>query len=296
MEMLNGRELAKNIKKTITEKIKIITKTTNQNPALATVLIGENPASQIYIQSKIKACHEVGIKSYHYNLSTNATERDIINLINDLNNNSNINGILLQLPLPQHSLTNNCINTINPNKDVDGLHPLSYGRFSLLKSWEDILKSNLLVPCTPLGIMKLLQYYNIEVNKKLVLVIGRSNLVGKPIAMLMLAKNATVIMAHSKTVNLKQLTAIADIIIIAIGIPNFLSNKYSLKKGVVIIDVGINRTQHGICGDVDLDYVKTKNVAISPVPGGVGTMTITMLLENTLKAFINQNKLKFPQL
>jgi methylenetetrahydrofolate dehydrogenase (NADP+)/methenyltetrahydrofolate cyclohydrolase len=290
MYIIDGKKIADNIKNNITYKIKKIKNITGKTPGLATILVGENAASKIYIQSKIKACQDVGIQSFHYNLSVQSTQDDIINLIYDLNNNKDINGILLQLPLPKKTVTQSCINAINPIKDIDGLHPISYGNFSLLKSWQEIIKENILIPCTPLGIMYLLQYSNIDVNGRKVLIIGRSNLVGKPLAMLMLAKDATVIIAHSKTHNLYKLTSIADIIIIAIGIPNFLNQHYNIKNNAVIIDVGINRINNKLYGDVDFNYMKTKDVKITPVPGGVGPMTIIMLLENTFKAFINQNK------
>jgi methylenetetrahydrofolate dehydrogenase (NADP+)/methenyltetrahydrofolate cyclohydrolase len=292
MDIINGKQIANHIKTNLTSKIQKIKKITGKTPGLATILVGSNIASKIYIQSKIKACQEVGIQSFHHALPTQSSKDDIINLINNLNVNQNINGILLQLPLPEQTFTQHCINAINPIKDIDGLHPASYGTFSLLKSWDDIVINNVLVPCTPLGIMYLLQYSNIQVSGKIVLIIGRSILVGKPLAMLMLSQDATVIMAHSKTKNLSKLTNMADVIIIAIGIPNFLNKNYALKNNVIIIDVGINRTNNGLCGDVDFNYIKTKNCKVTPVPGGVGPMTIIMLLENTVKAFLNQNRCK----
>ncbi|MDR0915367.1 MAG: bifunctional 5,10-methylenetetrahydrofolate dehydrogenase/5,10-methenyltetrahydrofolate cyclohydrolase [Endomicrobium sp.] len=291
MKIINGRQIAKHIKSDIKTKIKNFKDITGKTPGLATILVGSNVASKIYIQSKIKACQEVGIQSFHNNISTQSSQDAIIRLINDLNSNTLINGILLQLPLPDKTFTQNCINAINPVKDVDGLHPVNYGKLSLLKSWNDIIKENVLIPCTPLGIMHLLQYSNIQLSGKTVLIIGRSNLVGKPLAILMLSQNATVITAHSKTYNLDKLTKIADVIIVAVGIPNFLNKNYNIKDNTVIIDVGINRTVDGLCGDVDFNYIQNKNVRITPVPGGVGPMTITMLLSNTLKAFINQNKI-----
>ncbi|MDR1663020.1 MAG: bifunctional methylenetetrahydrofolate dehydrogenase/methenyltetrahydrofolate cyclohydrolase FolD [Endomicrobium sp.] len=287
MKLINGKEISNGLRLEIKDQVKKIKQETGNLPGIATILVGKNPASQIYIKSKIKACQEVGIQSFHHNLGENSSKENIISLINKLNKNSAVDGILLQLPLPNNKYTQDCINAINPLKDIDGLHPLNAGLLNLSKNWDEIIKKNILVSCTPLGIIYLLHKSNISIERKTAIVIGRSNLVGKPVSMLLLANNATVIIAHSKTKNLKKICKNADIVIAAIGNSKFL-NKNFIKDGATIIDVGINRTPDGLCGDVDFNSVKNMNVTITPVPGGVGPMTITMLLENTLKAFKNR--------
>lgn len=287
MELIDGKKISNEKREEIREKVDKIKRQTGKTPGLATILIGKNLASQIYIKSKIKACENVGIKSFHYNLYENSSKEDIINLIKKLNKNSEIDGILLQLPLPQNKDAQDCINSINPSKDVDGLHPFNAGFLNLLKSWDEIIKKNILVPCTPLGVMHLLSKSNTDVESKTAVIIGRSNLVGKPLSMLLLSKNATVIIAHSKTKNLKEICKSADIVIAAMGKPNFI-NKEFIKNGIALIDVGINRVSDKICGDVNFESVKDMDIKITTVPGGVGPMTITMLLENTLKAFYSR--------
>ncbi|MDR1928892.1 MAG: bifunctional 5,10-methylenetetrahydrofolate dehydrogenase/5,10-methenyltetrahydrofolate cyclohydrolase [Endomicrobium sp.] len=290
MELIDGTRISNNKRTRLKEKIDKIRLETGKVPGLATILVGNDHASQIYINSKIKACKDVGIKSFHYNLDLNTSQANIINLIKNLNKDSSIDGILLQLPLPYNQNARNCINAINPLKDVDGLNPFNVGLLNISKNWDEIVKNNIFVPCTPLGIMNLLHLSNIIINGKTTIVIGRSNLVGKPLSTLLLANNATVIMAHSKTKNLQKLCKIADIIVIAVGKPKFLDKNF-INDGVVIIDVGINRITNKICGDVNIDLIKDMKITITPVPGGVGPMTITMLLENTLKAFnINRTK------
>lgn len=287
MELIDGKKISNEKREEIREKVDKIKRQTGKTPGLATILIGKNLASQMYIKSKIKACENVGIKSFHYNLYENSSKEDIINLIKKLNKNSEIDGILLQLPLPQNKDAQDCINSINPSKDVDGLHPFNAGFLNLLKSWDEIIKKNILVPCTPLGVMHLLSKSNTDVESKTAVIIGRSNLVGKPLSMLLLSKNATVIIAHSKTKNLKEICKSADIVIAAMGKPNFI-NKEFIKNGIALIDVGINRVSDKICGDVNFESVKDMDIKITTVPGGVGPMTITMLLENTLKAFYSR--------
>ncbi|MDR3256685.1 MAG: bifunctional methylenetetrahydrofolate dehydrogenase/methenyltetrahydrofolate cyclohydrolase FolD [Endomicrobium sp.] len=284
MELIDGKKISNDKRTEIKERVSKIKQQTGKVPGLATILVGKNPASQVYIKSKIKACEDAGIKSFHHNLNEHSSKEDIIALIKKLNEDSAVNGILLQLPLPQNKDTQDCINAISPLKDVDGLHPFNAGLLNLSKSWNEIIERNILVSCTPLGVIHLLHKSNIEIENKIAVVIGRSNLVGKPLSMLLLANNATVIMSHSRTKNLKEICKSADIIVAAIGKPKFV-NKDFIKNGTVIIDVGINRTSDGLCGDVDFDAVKDMDIKITPVPGGVGPMTITMLLENTLKAF-----------
>ncbi|MDR1244255.1 MAG: bifunctional methylenetetrahydrofolate dehydrogenase/methenyltetrahydrofolate cyclohydrolase FolD [Endomicrobium sp.] len=287
MNLIDGKKISYEKRIEIEKRIEKIKQQTSKVPGLATILVGNNPASQVYIKSKIKACKDVGIKSFHHTLHENTSIENISALIKDLNNNQEVDGILLQLPLPNNQDAQDCINAINPLKDVDGLHPFNAGLLNLSKSWDEIIEKNILVSCTPLGVIHMLQMSNISITGKTAVVIGRSNLVGKPVSMLLLANNATIIMAHSKTNNLKNLCKNADIIVAAIGKPKFV-NKDFIKDGAVVIDVGINRTPDGLCGDVDFDSVKDMNINITPVPGGVGPMTITMLLENTLKAFNNK--------
>ncbi|MDR2066505.1 MAG: bifunctional methylenetetrahydrofolate dehydrogenase/methenyltetrahydrofolate cyclohydrolase FolD [Endomicrobium sp.] len=287
MNLIDGKKISYEKRIEIEKRIEKIKQQTSKVPGLATILVGNNPASQVYIKSKIKACKDVGIKSFHHTLHENTSIENIISLIKNLNNDQEVDGILLQLPLPNNQDAQDCINAINPLKDVDGLHPFNAGLLNLSKSWDEIIEKNILVSCTPLGVIHMLQMSKISIAGKTAVVIGRSNLVGKPVSMLLLANNATVIMAHSKTNNLKNLCKDADIIVAAIGKPKFV-NKDFIKDGAVVIDVGINRTPDGLCGDVDFNSVKDMDINITPVPGGVGPMTITMLLENTLKAFNNK--------
>lgn len=287
MQIINGREISKKIRIELKERTKKIIGEKLRIPSLATILVGENPASKVYIASKIKACEEIGIKSFHHNLPSTATQEEIISLIKKLNNDKDVSGILLQLPLPNGQNADKCIDAISPDKDVDGLHPYNAGMLTLVKSWQEILNQKLLVSCTPMGVVYLLKYSNIDIKGKNVVVIGRSNLVGKPVSMLMLANDATVTMAHSATKNLKDITKNADIVIAAIGRTKFI-NKEFIKEGATIIDVGINRCEDKLCGDVDFESVKDMDINITPVPGGVGPMTITMLLHNTILAFERQ--------
>ena len=291
MKIINGKEISQAIRQELKNKVEELSKKTSRVPGLATILVGEDPASKVYVGSKIKACEQIGIKSFHNPLPATATQEEIINLINKLNNNKEVDGILLQLPLPNGQTPDKCINSITPDKDVDGLHPYNAGMLTLVKSWNEIVSQKLLVSCTPMGVIHLLKYSNIDIQGKNVVVLGRSNLVGKPVSMLMLANNATVTMAHSKTQNLKEITKKADILIAAIGKANFV-NKDFIKDGATIIDVGINRCEDKkLYGDVDFDSVRDMNINITPVPGGVGPMTITMLLHNTILAFERHNNI-----
>jgi len=287
MNPIDGKKISNDLRLEIKENVKKIKQETGKTPGLATILVGQNPASQVYIKSKIKACQDADIQSFHRNLDANSSKEDIIALINELNKTSEVDGILLQLPLPNNEHAQDCINAISPLKDVDGLHPFNAGLLNLSKSWDEIIKKNILVSCTPLGVISLLNKSNISIEGKTAIVIGRSNLVGKPLSMLLLANNATVIMAHSKTKNLKKLCKNADIVVAAIGKPKFLNTDF-IKDGAVVIDVGINRIDEGLCGDIDFESVKNADITITPTPGGVGPMTIAMLLENTLKAFKNR--------
>ena len=287
MILIDGKKISNEKRAEIKERTEKIKKETGKTPGLATILVGEDPASQVYIKSKIKACENAGIKSMHHGMPADSSKEDIITLIKKLNDDPEVDGILLQLPLPDNSMAQDCINAISPLKDVDGLHPFNAGLLNLSKNWDEIIKKNILVSCTPLGVIHMLKVSGIEMEGKTAVVIGSSNLVGNPLSMLLLANNATVIMAHSRTKNLSTICKNADIVVAAIGKPKFV-NKDFIKDGATVIDVGINRTEQGLCGDVDFDSVKDMNIAITPVPGGVGPMTITMLLENTLKAFNNR--------
>lgn len=287
MILIDGKKISQEKREEIKERVKKIQAETGKTPGLATILVGQDPASQVYINSKIKACEDAGIKSFHRALPASSSKEEITALIKELNENPEIDGILLQLPLPDNSLADDCINAISPFKDVDGLHPYNAGLLNLSKNWDEIIRKNILVSCTPLGVIHMLHKSEIAIEGKTAVVIGRSNLVGKPLSMLLLSNNATVIMAHSRTKNLKELCKSADIVVAAIGKAKFV-NKDFIKDGATVIDVGINRVDGKLYGDVDFDDVKNMNLTITPVPGGVGPMTITMLLENTLKAFKNR--------
>ncbi|MBR3655047.1 MAG: bifunctional methylenetetrahydrofolate dehydrogenase/methenyltetrahydrofolate cyclohydrolase FolD [Elusimicrobia bacterium] len=291
MKIINGKEISQAIRQELKNKVEELSKKTSRVPGLATILVGEDPASKVYVGSKIKACEQVGMKSFHNPLPATATQEEIIDLIKKLNANPEVDGILLQLPLPNGQMPDKCINSISPDKDVDGLHPFNAGMLTLVKSWKEIVDQKLLVSCTPMGVVYLLKYSNIDITGKNVVVIGRSNLVGKPVSMLMLANNATVTMAHSRTQNLKEITKKADIVIAAIGKAKFVTKDF-IKDGATIIDVGINRCEDKkLYGDVDFESVKDMDINITPVPGGVGPMTITMLLHNTILAFERHNNL-----
>ena len=291
MKIINGKEISQAIRQELKNKVEELSKKTSRVPGLATILVGEDPASKVYVGSKIKACEQVGMKSFHNPLPATATQEEIIDLIKKLNANTEVDGILLQLPLPNGQMPDKCINSISPDKDVDGLHPFNAGMLTLVKSWKEIVDQKLLVSCTPMGVVYLLKYSNIDIQGKNVVVIGRSNLVGKPVSMLMLANNATVTMAHSRTQNLKEITKKADIVIAAIGKAKFVTKDF-IKEGATVIDVGINRCEDKkLYGDVDFESVKDMDINITPVPGGVGPMTITMLLHNTILAFERHNNL-----
>ena len=247
---------------------------------LAVILVGEDPASKIYVANKKKACEDLGIKSYEYVLPADTTEEELLALVKTLNEEKNINGILCQLPLPKELDDQTVINAISPEKDVDAFHPSNVGKI-MIGDYD-------FVPCTPAGVMEMLSYYNISPEGKECVVIGRSNIVGKPMSMLLLHKNGTVTTCHSRTANLKEVTLRADILVAAVGRANFVTADM-VKEGAVVIDVGMNRADGKLCGDVDFDAVAEKASYITPVPGGVGPMTIAMLMQNTLTAAKRQN-------
>ncbi|MCX7988493.1 MAG: bifunctional methylenetetrahydrofolate dehydrogenase/methenyltetrahydrofolate cyclohydrolase FolD [Thermodesulfovibrio sp.] len=273
--LINGKFLASIVKEEIKMEIEEL-KTKGITPCLAVILVGENRASEKYVSLKEKTCKELGIKSLIFRLPDRTEEEEIINLIDELNRNISINGILVQLPLPRHINQNNILQKIEPIKDVDGFTPYCLGRL--------LIDNPLFIPCTPKGIIRMIDAYEIETEGKRAVVIGRSIIVGKPLSLLLLRRNATVTLCHSKTERLGEITKNADILCVAIGKPNFITADM-VKDGAVIIDIGINVTNYGkVVGDVDFDSVKEKASYITPVPGGVGPMTIAMLMENTLYA------------
>ena len=252
-------------------------------PGLAVIIVGDDPASRVYVNNKKKACAELGMLSEEYALPAETTNEELLGLINELNGRKDINGILCQLPLPRHLDEKAVINAIAPEKDVDAFHPINVG--GIMTGDYSFL------PCTPAGVMQMLKHYDIQTAGKHCVVIGRSNIVGKPMAMLMLHANATVTICHSRTVNLAEECKRADILIAAVGKPKFVTPDM-VKEGAVVIDVGMDRDENGkLCGDVDFDAVEPICGAISPVPGGVGPMTISMLMRNTLTAAKLQNNL-----
>ena len=251
-------------------------------PALAVIIVGSDPASRIYVNNKKAACERVGMRSVEYALPEETTTEELLELIDKLNADKSINGILCQLPVPKHINKNLVLERIHPTKDVDCFHPENVGRLSI--------GSGEIVPCTPMGMVKMLEYEGIDPTGKHCVIIGRSDIVGKPMAMLMLARNATVSICHSKTVNLAEITKQADILVAAVGIAKFVKADM-VKEGAIVLDVGMDRDENGkLCGDVDYDEVEKKASMITPVPGGVGPMTIAMLMRNTLTACKIQNK------
>ena len=279
--IIDGKALAKKIR----ENLKIECEELKEKgiiPKLAVIMVGDNPASKVYVRNKSKACNEVGIEYKEYLLEEDTTQKELLDLIKSLNEKEEINGILLQSPLPAHLNINEAFKAITYAKDVDGFTPSSVGKLCI---GEDTF-----VSCTPYGVMKMFEEYKIDLNGKDVVILGRSNIVGKPLIQCCLQKNATVTVCHSKTKNLKEHTKRADIIIAAIGQSKFVKADM-VKEGAVIIDVGINRGEDGkLAGDVDFENVKEKASYITPVPGGVGPMTITMLMNNVIKATKEQRK------
>lgn len=275
-EIIDGKHVSRELRKSISEQITAFVKDTGVIPGLAVILVGDDPASAVYVRNKHKACIEVGINSYEIHMPKGTTENELIQKIEELNNDKNVHGILVQLPLPKHISEDRIINSIKPEKDVDAFHPVNVGK--ILTGKYDF------IPCTPAGIIELLHFYNIDICGKSCVVVGRSNIVGKPMALLLLQENGTVTICHSKTKNLAEITKQADILIVAIGKPNYISSDM-IKEGAVVIDVGINKNSDGkLCGDVDFTSAFSVASKITPVPGGVGPMTITMLLKNTLTA------------
>ncbi len=274
MEIIDGKALAKNIRENLKKDVEQL-KEKGVYPKLAVILVGNDKASQIYVRSKNKACTELGIDYEEVLLGENTTMKELLDIIDELNERKDISGILLQSPIPEGLDINEAFRRISPSKDVDGFNPVSMGKLCL--------NQDTFVSCTPYGIMKMFETYNIEIKGKHAVILGRSNIVGKPMALNLLNRDATITICHSKTKNLSEITKQADILISAIGKKNFVTADM-VKPGAVVIDVGINRTEDGLFGDVDFENVKEKTSYITPVPGGVGPMTVAMLMNNVVKA------------
>ncbi|PWR49844.1 bifunctional methylenetetrahydrofolate dehydrogenase/methenyltetrahydrofolate cyclohydrolase FolD [Listeria monocytogenes] len=274
-EIIDGKKLAKEIQEKVTREVAELVKE-GKKPGLAVVLVGDNQASRTYVRNKQKRTEEAGMKSVLIELPENVTEEKLLSVVEELNEDKTIHGILVQLPLPEHISEEKVIDTISYDKDVDGFHPVNVGNLFIGK--------DSFVPCTPAGIIELIKSTGTQIEGKRAVVIGRSNIVGKPVAQLLLNENATVTIAHSRTKDLPQVAKEADILVVATGLAKFVKKDY-IKPGAVVIDVGMDRDENNkLCGDVDFDDVVEEAGFITPVPGGVGPMTITMLLANTLKA------------
>lgn len=274
MQLLSGSKVAEKRRLEIKISVRQFTFERGRAPGLAVVLVGEDPASQVYVKNKIKACHDTGIQSFHHQLSARTSEDELLKLISKLNSQAEVDGILVQLPLPKHINTDRVISAIWPLKDADGLTPENMG---LLMAGRPRV-----APCTPQGVIEILNFYDIPIAGRSAVVVGRSQIVGRPMAQLLLLADATVTVAHSKTPDLRAVTKAADIVVVAAGRPRFLGRE-DFKKEAVVIDVGIHRQPEGLCGDVRTEELDGLVNAVTPVPGGVGPMTITMLLANTLK-------------
>ncbi len=273
-QIIDGKLISTQVKDELKEEAARL-KEQGIEASLAVIQVGADPASSIYVRNKKRACEYIGIRSLSYELAENITEEELLSLIDTLNEDSSVNGILVQLPLPKHISEQNVLNRISPNKDVDCFHPENVGKLCL---GEDGF-----LPATPAGVIELLKRYNIDIKGKNCVVIGRSNIVGKPMSLLLLREHGTVTIAHSRTKDLKEVTKQADILVVAIGKPLFVDESY-VKDGAVVIDVGIHRDENNkICGDVNYESVAPKCSAITPVPGGVGPMTIAMLMKNCLR-------------
>ena len=279
--IIKGKDLSTSIKEALKVRVEVLKSQYGRTPNLVVVLVGEDPGSVSYVTGKAKAATEVGIANNTIRLADTITEADLLALVDQLNNDDSVDGILVQLPLPKHIDENKIIAAISPEKDVDAFHPMN-----VAKLW---LKQPCVLPCTPKGIIKLLHFAGVDIAGKEAVVVGRSNIVGQPVAKLLLDANATVTVAHSKTKNLAEVTRRADILVAAIGRERFITADM-IKPGAVVIDVGVNRDSRNgkLCGDVDFEEAQSVAAAITPVPGGVGPMTIACLMENTVEAFINR--------
>ena len=282
-QIIDGKAVSKQVRERVAEETAQLKKK-GITPGLAVIIVGDDPASQVYVRNKERACEEVGFYSEKFALPENTTQQELNALVKELNERPEISGILCQLPLPKHLDDKEVINLIDPLKDVDAFHPVNVGAI--------MIGDYHFLPCTPAGVMELIHSTGVEITGKKAVVMGRSNIVGKPMAMLLLHENATVEITHSKTVDLKSITSQADILVAAIGRAKFVTADM-VKDGAVVIDVGMNRDENGkLCGDVDFEHVKDKCSFITPVPGGVGPMTISMLMQNTLTAAKIQKNIK----
>ncbi len=280
-KLIDGKKISQEIKDELQEKVAAL-KAEGKTGALAVIQVGEDPASSVYVRNKKNACAYIGIESLAYELPESTTEEELLKLIEELNKKEEVKGILVQLPLPTHISADKVIQAISPKKDVDGFHPQSVGAMTIGEKG--------FLSCTPAGIIQLLKRSGVEIEGKHCVVIGRSNIVGKPMALLMLRENATVTIAHSRTKNLPELCKQADILIVAIGKPRFIGTEY-VKEGAVVIDVGIHRDENNkLCGDVKFDEVEPIASAITPVPGGVGPMTIAMLMSNCVQSIEEEKR------
>lgn len=281
-EIIDGKALAKKIRMELKEEVEKLKKK-NIFPKLAVIMVGEDKASKVYVRNKSKACEEIGVEYEEFLLKDDTKMEDLLNLIEELNNRPDINGILLQSPIPKHLDINKAFNKIDYRKDVDGFNPVNVGKL--------VIGEDCFISCTPFGVMKMLEEYGIEIEGKNAVVVGRSNIVGKPLAQCLLKKNATVTICHSRTKNIHEITNNADILVAALGKPKYIKENM-VKEGAVVIDIGINRGDDGkLVGDVDFENVSKNASYITPVPGGVGPMTIAMLMNNVVKAAKEQKKL-----
>ena len=276
-KLIDGKAIAKAVRLEVAEEVQAIFEQGGVKPKLAVILVGEDPASQTYVKSKEKACAQAGMESESYRLPESTTEEELLTLIAQLNEDPSVNGILVQLPLPRHISVDPVIQMIDPDKDVDGFHVRNIGNMAKGGCREYL-------PCTPNGVLELLKRYQIEIEAKHCVVIGRSNLVGKPVSLMLQEANGTVTMCHSRTKDLAAFCRIADILVVAAGKPHLVDGSM-IKEGAVVIDVGIHRTENGLCGDVNTESCMGIASAITPVPGGVGPMTVAMLMKNCLLAY-----------
>ena len=280
MQIIDGKKISQEIKDEVKEEVAQL-KAEGKDIALAVIQVGADPASSVYVRNKKRACEYVGIESVSYELPEETTQEELMAIVDKCNKDPKINGILVQLPLPKHLDEDEVLLAIDPKKDVDGFHPVSVGNM--------VIGEKGFLPCTPAGVIQLLKRSGVEIDGKECVVVGRSNIVGKPVALLCLQKNATVTIAHSKTKNLKEVCQRADVLIAAVGRAKMINSDY-VKEGAVVLDVGINRDENNkLCGDVDFEDVKDKVYAITPVPGGVGPMTIAMLMNNCVEAALRMN-------
>ncbi|MBR0485455.1 MAG: bifunctional methylenetetrahydrofolate dehydrogenase/methenyltetrahydrofolate cyclohydrolase FolD [Oscillospiraceae bacterium] len=282
-KIIDGKQVSANVKEQVRQETETLFQKYGKKPGLAVVIVGNDPASRVYVNNKKKACETVGFQSFEYALPEDTTQEELLELVETLNADKNVNGILVQLPVPKQIDDKAIINAISAEKDVDAFHPENVGRI--------MIGEYAFLPCTPAGVMELIDSTGVEISGKKCVVIGRSNIVGKPMAMLLLHRSGTVTICHSRTQNLAEITREADILVAAVGKANFVTGDM-IKEGAVVIDVGMNRLENGkLCGDVNFAEAEQKASYITPVPGGVGPMTIAMLMKNTLTAFKAQNQI-----